>query len=154
MSAALTDHPLPAGISRYYYEVLIEDGNHPMKSQTSLASIVIGFCSRFTSQESREVSLDSKIFSQWSYHCDGRIYQLGSKSYHFEREEEFGHGDVVGAGIDFRERTVFFTKNGKRLEHDFHGQQVKGRLFPVIAMKHIKVRVNFGSRPFKYDWSP
>ncbi|KAK7524588.1 hypothetical protein IWZ03DRAFT_411347 [Phyllosticta citriasiana] len=31
MSAALTDHPLPAGISRYYYEVLIEDGNHPMK---------------------------------------------------------------------------------------------------------------------------
>ncbi|KAK7609428.1 hypothetical protein JOL62DRAFT_173792 [Phyllosticta paracitricarpa] len=115
MSAALTDHPLPAGISRYYYEVLIEDGNHPMKSQTSLASIVIGFCSRFTSQESREVSLDSKIFSQWSYHCDGRIYQLGSKSYHFEREEEFGHGDVVGAGIDFRERTVFFTKNGKRL---------------------------------------
>lgn len=43
------------------------------------------------------------------------------------------------------------------LEGGFHGRQIKGRLFPFVytATKDegAQVRVNFGSEPFKYQWS-
>ncbi|KAK7534057.1 uncharacterized protein J3D65DRAFT_605080 [Phyllosticta citribraziliensis] len=171
--SAFADHPIPAGISRYYYEVVFQDAPQSRRSYIAAtntihprpgsrtrkllppASAAIGFCSQFSSLEHWLPEVENKAFSQWVYYWDRGRYQFGTNvSDHFEGQEGFGHGDVVGAGIDFCERTVFFTKNGKRLEGEFHGDQVKGRLFPVIGMNGFKVRVNFGAEPFKYNWLP
>lgn len=67
----------------------------------------------------------------------------------------FGHGDVVGAGIDFATGAVFWTVNGRCL-----GQlldNAAGRLYPIVSMAEVNcVSANFGvdteARPFK--WAP
>jgi hypothetical protein len=67
----------------------------------------------------------------------------------------FGKGDTVGLGVDFREKTMFFTKNGERLI-DAAFKNITGRLYPCVGLyEKASLRVNFGddpSNPFK--WFP
>lgn len=45
----------------------------------------------------------------YGYHADdGGIFNDGK----IKEGETFGPGDTVGCGVDFRDNTLFFTKNG------------------------------------------
>lgn len=66
----------------------------------------------------------------------------------------YSSGDVVGCGFDSNRQTIFFTLNGILLGDGFLDVR-DTRLCPVIGMhgihSHQKVRINFGSIPFRYD---
>ncbi|KAA8898932.1 hypothetical protein TRICI_006426 [Trichomonascus ciferrii] len=58
-------------------------------------------------------------------------------------------GDVVGVGYRTRTGTVFFTRNGKKLDDALHGMRLN--LFPTIgATGPATVMVNFGQSGFVF----
>ncbi|KAG4304324.1 hypothetical protein PORY_002299 [Pneumocystis oryctolagi] len=61
----------------------------------------------------------------------------------------FKQGDVVGVGYKPRTGTVFFTRNGKRLEDA--AQLLKTNLFPTVgASGPCQIHVNFGQYGFVF----
>ena len=59
-------------------------------------------------------------------------------------------GDVIGVGYRPRSGTIFFTRNGKKLEEVVHGQKVPN-FFPTIgANGPCSVHVNFGQLGFVF----
>ncbi|KAL9092136.1 MAG: hypothetical protein Q9165_004569 [Trypethelium subeluteriae] len=62
----------------------------------------------------------------------------------------FAHGDVIGCGYRPRTGTVFFTRNGKKLEDVAHGLKTQN-FFPTIgATGPATVHVNLGQLGFVY----
>ena len=62
----------------------------------------------------------------------------------------FAHGDVIGCGYRPRTGTVFFTRNGKKLEDVAHGLKTQN-FFPTIgATGPGSVHVNLGQIGFVY----
>ncbi|KZF19739.1 SPRY-domain-containing protein [Xylona heveae TC161] len=63
---------------------------------------------------------------------------------------QYVQGDVIGVGYRPRSGTVFFTRNGKRLEEVAHGLKTQN-LFPTIgANGPCTVHVNFGQMGFVF----
>lgn len=107
----------------------------------------------------------------WGYHGDDGqcvAQHIGSK--HFG--QPYNPGDIIGCGVNFRDRTAFFTKNGARTrlssgleimslltncatadKQDAFTNITKSKLYPAISMKRSgeHVRANFGQTPFVYD---
>jgi len=106
----------------------------------------------------------------WGYHGDdGNAFcsHGPGKSY----GPQFAANDVIGCGVDFNNRSAFFTKNGvnlgiptiwegRRIHADssmFLGtafREIKaGKLYPAVGMKRLgeHVRVNFGQEEFIFD---
>lgn len=66
----------------------------------------------------------------------------------------YGHGDVMGCGVDFGTGELLFTRNGVKLPTAF--KDVKGRLHPIVGMAQIaSVEGNFGedvvNHPFVWE---
>jgi Ran-binding protein 9/10 len=105
--------------------------------------------------------------NSYAYHGDdGHIFEEGDhlSAHRLDgRYPTYGAGDVVGCGIDWELKTVYFVKNGVRLggegEEGEEGKKgvachmVSGRLYPVIGLgdEMTEVKVNFGDEPFVYD---
>jgi hypothetical protein len=133
-SAIRADHFMPPQCGIYYYEVHIISGkqdeyvtvlfqpsslNVPTNCGTS-TTIAIGFSARGASL-SRPVGWEPET---WGYHGDdGRCFtgQNIGRSY----GPSFTTGDVIGCGVNFRDQTAFWTKNGrmlgKQLRKSVHG---------------------------------
>ena len=87
----------------------------------------------------------------WGYHGDdGHIMDEGGH-YLTPPYPTFGANDVVGCGVDFQSRSVYFTKNGMRLGAEGLGDVAfhmvdADLLFPVIGIGDggTEVSVNFG----------
>jgi hypothetical protein len=63
---------------------------------------------------------------------------------------QFVQGDVVGVGYRPRTGTIFFTRNGKKLEDVAHGLKLQN-LFPAVgANGPCTVHVNFGQSGFVF----
>ncbi|CAO3592930.1 unnamed protein product [Absidia cylindrospora] len=61
----------------------------------------------------------------------------------------FNHGDVIGVGYRHRTGTVFFTRNGRKLEDAYTG--LRWNLFPTIgANGPCQVHVNLGQMGFVF----
>ncbi|KAG2414879.1 hypothetical protein HFD88_006067 [Aspergillus terreus] len=59
-------------------------------------------------------------------------------------------GDVIGVGYRPRSGTIFFTRNGKKLEEVVHGQKTQN-FFPTVgANGPCTVHVNFGQMGFVF----
>jgi hypothetical protein len=75
-----------------------------------------------------------------------------------ESENVFPHleeGDVVGIGLKRASRTVFFTRNGKKLSESKIGGHIKlpksVQLFPTVgSINPCRIDVNFGQMGFVY----
>lgn len=77
---------------------------------------------------------------------------------------------MIGCGVNFKENTAFFTKNGVKIGV-FHGSRgiyqawtnvrpgtafhdvTRGKLYPAVSIKKPgeSIRVNFGKTPFIYN---
>ncbi|RDA88309.1 hypothetical protein CP532_6588 [Ophiocordyceps camponoti-leonardi (nom. inval.)] len=152
-SAIRADHHMPPQCGLYYYEVQILSGKH---DDTTIA---VGFSTKATSL-SRPVGWEP---DSWGYHGDdGRCFsgQNIGRSY----GPTFNAGDVIGCGVNFRDNSAFFTKNGVKLSeihrlnafefvrvvggyrltgttslgmafHDVFHEVVRGKLYPSVSLK-------------------
>jgi hypothetical protein len=61
----------------------------------------------------------------------------------------FNHGDVIGVGYRHRTGTLFFTRNGRKLDDAYNG--LRWNLFPTIgANGPCQVHVNLGQAGFVF----
>ncbi|KAL8688974.1 MAG: hypothetical protein Q9218_005244 [Villophora microphyllina] len=181
----LADHPVPAGLSSYYFEIEIlrpdnlrpeierANGTSPQQLATPSPEIqpalenqqhpviAVGFS-----------TVDAKLLAfpgwpsptapnalSWAYHGDNGGFYTSYKrkvGTSISQAEPYGFGDTVGCGVDFGEGTIYFTKNGKRID-EWVFKEVRGRLFPVLGLSDDKVEIiaNFGTNPGRpFRWSP
>ena len=65
----------------------------------------------------------------------------------------WSENDVIGCGIDFEKRSIFYTRNGKMIGtgfSDLHHDRLSPTVGIVVDMRN-KVRVNFGTSAFAYN---
>ncbi|XP_007020053.2 PREDICTED: ran-binding protein 10 isoform X3 [Theobroma cacao] len=133
----------PAPVKRllYYFEIYVKDAG-------AKGQIAIGF-----TQESfkmrRQPGWEANSFG---YHGDdGFLYRGHGKG------EAFGPtyttGDTVGGGINYASQEFFFTKNGTIVGTVCVVKEIKGSLFPTVAVHSLneEVHVNFGQKKFAFD---
>ncbi|RSM17405.1 hypothetical protein CDV31_003821 [Fusarium ambrosium] len=139
--AARADHYMPAQCGVYYFEVQI------LAAIRDDATIGIGFSTK-TATLSRPVGWEPEA---WGYHGDdGRCFTGQNIGRHFG--PLYNANDVIGCGVNFRDSTAFFTKNGVKIGTAFH-DVVRSRLYPTISLKKPGefIRANFGQTPFVYN---
>jgi Ran-binding protein 9/10 len=137
-----TDHPMPLGCGIYYFEVEI-------KQKSKETAIAVGFSTHEASLE----RLPGWETHSWGYHGDDGKMFFGEHSGRIYGPT-FGHGDVIGCGVNFNTCQAFFTRNGQDLGVCFRELKKDVKLYPTIGMKkHAGAQVtgNFGQRPFVFD---
>lgn len=122
--AARANHFMPPECGIYYYEVQILLGKRdeyvasirshaprrPVADEAFSTTISVGFSTR-NAALSRSVGWENE---SWGYHGDdGKAY--GGHNTGRPYGPTFSMGDIIGCGVNFRERVAFFTKNGVKL---------------------------------------
>ncbi|KAK7204415.1 ran-binding protein [Myxozyma melibiosi] len=136
------NHPIPPQCGLYYFEVEIVCGKE--------GSIGIGFCG----PKMPLAKMPGLVQDSWGYHgVDGNTFACqanGMPSYPYG--PEFTTNDVIGCAINFRNGSVFYTKNGISLGIAFNDIK-ESRLYPAVGMRSHgeHIRVNFGQQPFVFD---
>jgi len=86
----------------------------------------------------------------YGYHGDdGNIFHSSGMGIHYG--QPFGPGDVVGCGLDYLTRSIFFTKNGAVLGTAFE-RIPPGSYYPVVGVDtRAPFTINFGlTKPFVF----
>ena len=150
----LANHPIPAGIERFYFE--IEILSDPEKDQDT--SNAIGFATQPAKLNSMP-GWFNPIAPSWAFHGDdGNLFANSNESLR-KYAEPYGKGGTVGCGVIFQngvDGTIFYTYNGESLGVAFD-QSVRGRLYPAVGMwDSAPISANWGDdaegSPFK--WAP
>ncbi|KAK7403812.1 hypothetical protein QQX98_010409 [Neonectria punicea] len=137
--AVRANNYMPAQCGIYYYEVQI------LSAKRDDATIGIGFSTK-TATLSRPIGWEPEA---WGYHGDdGRCFTGQNIGRHYG--PRYNTGDVIGCGVNFRDNTAFFTKNGVKIGTAFH-DVIRGKLHPAISLKKPGeyIRANFGQTPFE-----
>ncbi|PTB68692.1 SPRY-domain-containing protein [Trichoderma citrinoviride] len=140
-SAIRANHYIPPQCGIYYFEVQIISGR---RDDTTVA---VGFSTR-NAALSRPVGWEPE---SWGYHGDdGRCFTGQNIGRPFG--PVFNTSDVIGCGVNFKDHTAFFTKNGQMIGVAFH-DVTRSNLYPAISLKkqYEQVRVNFGQSPFVFN---
>ncbi|KAI8343417.1 hypothetical protein BC941DRAFT_411329 [Chlamydoabsidia padenii] len=125
----------------YYFEMHV-------KSKGDDGYIGIGFCSA-RNELKRLPGWDKLSFG---YHGDDGHSFEGSgigKKY----GPQFKTGDVIGCGVNFANKTAFYTKNGTFLGIAFKDLDLSLPMYPCVGMRTAGeyITVNFGQDSFMYD---
>ncbi|RIB14339.1 concanavalin A-like lectin/glucanase domain-containing protein [Gigaspora rosea] len=108
--------------------------------------ITIGFCKKSFNLNGRMPGWDDDSWGYGGY--SGNFYccfVIGSPY-----GPSFSTGDTIGCCLNFKNNTVFYTKNGVNIGIAF--RNLKGTLYPCVGLHSHgdSIEVNFGSRKFKY----
>ncbi|XVF30064.1 hypothetical protein REPUB_Repub16aG0024700 [Reevesia pubescens] len=133
----------PAPVKRllYYFEIYVKDAG--AKGQVAIGFTNEGF--KMRRQPGWEVN-------SCGYHGDdGLLYRGQGKGDAFG--PTYTTGDTVGGGINYASQEFFFTKNGAIVGTVCKEKEMKGRLYPTIAVhsQNEEVHVNFGQKKFAFD---
>ncbi|KAF2753113.1 SPRY-domain-containing protein [Pseudovirgaria hyperparasitica] len=139
-AAIRTDHPMPRACGIYYYEVTVQ-------SRGKEIFVAIGFTDKKTPMN----RLPGWEPNSWAWHGDdGNSFccQQSGKPY----GPKFVNGDTIGCGVNFRDGTAFFTRNGTFLKQAFKDIR-SDIIYPAIGLKKPGelLKANFGQTPFLYD---
>ncbi|KAI8369692.1 CTLH/CRA C-terminal to lish motif domain-containing protein [Blakeslea trispora] len=89
--------------------------------------------------------------NSWGYHGEnGQIFSGPGTGKNYG--PRYGTGDIIGCGVDFRDMSAFYTKNGIYLGTAFRKIKEVG-LYPFVGFKTCgeQIEANFGTKPFKFD---
>ncbi|RIB07989.1 concanavalin A-like lectin/glucanase domain-containing protein [Gigaspora rosea] len=139
-----TNNPIPPQCKLFYFEInIINNAENGI--------IAIGFCKK--SAELNKLPGYGK--NSWGYHCDdGCLFECS------EIEEPYGpkfkSRDTIGCCLNFRNNTVFYTKNGVNLGIAFRDLEnsMEDPYYPCIGVSSkgcsISIEANFGNKKFEY----
>ncbi|KAK4159200.1 hypothetical protein QBC43DRAFT_362141 [Cladorrhinum sp. PSN259] len=153
------DKPLPASLTRYYFEikVILKESSPPEESsklKPPPLSIAIGFGTSpaaaftFPGETPRGFAASAKSVA---YSSSGSLLK-SHPAYKSDqnKEHEYGTGVTVGCGVDLDENIALFTKNGKKLNLEFAA--IQGRLYPLLGVcgaGRVEVQTNFRG---SFEW--
>ena len=126
----------------FYFEAnIIEDGKE--------ADLLIGIGEKDITEKCIQLGLTSRSYG---YHSKGKSYNNKKNNNYGEK---FKKGDIIGCGVDFINKGIFYTKNGKFLDFafkDINFELNKGFFYPSICMHslNIEIKLNFGNENFKF----
>ncbi|KAI7906608.1 concanavalin A-like lectin/glucanase domain-containing protein [Cokeromyces recurvatus] len=141
VSSVRANHAMRKQCGIYYFEIQI-------LSKGVDGHIGIGFCRKLNSLD----RFPGWEEYSWGYHGEtGKVYSGSGTGQNYG--PKFGTGDIIGCGVDFRNMTAFYTKNGVYLGTAFKKIKETMELFPFIGFKTPgeKIEVNFGAKPFMFD---
>jgi ankyrin repeat protein len=130
----------------YYFEItIIDDFDHG-------DGVAIGF----TNENFKKHQLPGWDLNTYGYHSDsGKLYHNSGDIAYSDKMKQFGKnfdtttfrkGDVVGVGINYLKRNVYFVKNKKLLGRIYYN--LEKTLYPTIGFwgKSVTVDVNFPTK--------
>ncbi len=141
-AAVRSSTPLPPQVGIYFFEVTVVNKGRE-------GYISVGFAIKSASL-SRLCGWEPGTVG---YHADdGNLYRGAGSGAAFG--PSYTTGDVIGCGINFREKSFFFTKNGvlvgevTNLKDKFHLP-----FFPCVGCRTQGevLHCNFGAKPFTFD---
>lgn len=94
------------------------------------------------------------LFLGWNRYSIGYFSNNGTKCFSTPFNSKpyglpYKHGDVIGVGYRHRTGSIFFTKNGRKLEEAYAG--LRWNLFPTIgANGPCQIHVNLGQMGFVF----
>ncbi|KAI9267035.1 concanavalin A-like lectin/glucanase domain-containing protein [Helicostylum pulchrum] len=140
VASVRANHAIRKQCGIYYFEIRVI-------SKGMDGHIGIGFCRKINSLN----RFPGWGEHSWGYHGEnGNIYAGPGteKTY----GPKYGTGDIIGCGIDFRDMSAFYTKNGLYLGTAF-GNVKDTDIYPFVGFKTHKeqIEANFGLSPFKFD---
>ena len=127
----------------FYFEAnIIEDGKE--------ADLLIGIGEKDITEKCIQLGLTTHSYG---YHSKGKSYNNKKNN---KYGETFKKGDIIGCGVDFINKGIFYTKNGKFLDFAFkeiNFELNKNFFYPSICMHslNIEIKLNFGNENFKFD---
>ena len=127
----LANHPIPAGIERFYFEV----GIRPDLGSVQNPFNAIGFATQ-PARLNKMPGWFNPIAPSWAFHGDDGITFANKDMSTQKYAEPYGKGDTIGCGVIFQngvDGIIFYTRNGKSLGVAFD-KSVRGRLYPAIGM--------------------
>ncbi|KAE9551224.1 hypothetical protein FO519_005557 [Halicephalobus sp. NKZ332] len=140
-SAVRANAPIPRGCGVFYFEI------HVM-SRAKPSLLGIGICDKSVPL-SRLPGWDP---NSYGYHGDdGLFFAQSGKGTTYG--PTFEKNDIIGCGLNFANRRLFFTKNGQHLGYLDYEIPIEYEFYPVIGMQAIGevASANFGQSPFVFD---
>ncbi|KAG0020712.1 hypothetical protein BGZ81_009222 [Podila clonocystis] len=143
VSASVTaNHPINPKSGVFYFEIMIDrfKGNSP---------ISIGIASK-NLRKNLQVGWD---LNSWGYHSDDGFLYFGNSQQNIAFEFGYSEGDTVGCGVNFLEKSVFFTLNGDMLGVAFKFLKDTIPLYPAIGLSQAgtEINANFGDQTFLFN---
>ncbi|RIB30473.1 concanavalin A-like lectin/glucanase domain-containing protein [Gigaspora rosea] len=135
--AIRANYPIPLQCKLSYFEVdIINEGTN--------SAIMIGFCEKSFNNG----KLPGSYGGSWGYYGFNGLFYCSDGGNQYG--PSFSTGDTIGCCLNFKNNTVFYTKNGINLGIAF--RNLKGTLYPCVGLlwQGTAIEVNFGIRKFKY----
>lgn len=149
----VSNHPVPAGVGRYYFEVEIVSASVPDEQKNSDMAYAVGLTSLPAKLEKHFPGHHNLGARTWAWHGDDGFLFENTNTPRLYGGGPYAVGSVIGCGVDFVEKTIFYTKNGEKLPTAFEG--VGERLFPVVGvLGKVALKANFGTdqkKPFRWQ---
>ncbi|GBC05384.1 hypothetical protein RclHR1_00620024 [Rhizophagus clarus] len=136
-----TNHSIPREVGLYYFEVNIIDAG-----ESGYIGIGFGVHSAFLWK------LPGWEPNTFGYHGDDGKKFRSSSSMGNNYGPPFTTGDTIGCGINFFNKTAFYTKNGICLGEAFNEINLSD-YYPMIGLRSRNecIEVNFGETPFVFE---
>ncbi|KAI8599527.1 concanavalin A-like lectin/glucanase domain-containing protein [Dissophora ornata] len=143
VSASVTaNHPINPNCGLFYFEITVD--------QFKGSAISVGIASK-SLRKNCQVGWD---LNSWGFHGDdGRLYfGNGEQSMEYS-SNTYKQEDVVGCGVNFIDRSIFFTLNGYMEGVAFRFIKDTIPLYPAIGLSHAgtEINANFGDQTFWFD---